>query len=220
MRQLRAPASNAGPTSVCCSGDTRTRSGASLPGTRRGRPSCEATVPEMRKAPGMENNVVYRVRMPMTSLLSPDAAVPAGCFALEFESGATACWPFSHGVLPAHKRSDSSAAVSYSGPSPTRLAWSSRPHAYLIQWPRCSPSLVAPPPLFPSRTWRTSSVRSRTVILVLATTEMLAMSSPSFDRRMHSPNIRPVPQGRPAGVAGGGLRVGAGHYLCPDSAPL
>ena len=71
----------------------------------------------------------------MTSLLSPGAAVPAGCFALEFESGATACWLFSHGVLSAHNRSDSSAPVSYSGPSPTRLAWSSRPHAYLIQWP-------------------------------------------------------------------------------------
>ena len=154
----------------------------------------------------------------MTSLLSPGAAVPAGCFALEFESGATACWLFSHGILPAHKRSDSSAPVSYGGPSPTRLAWYSRPHAYLILWPRCSPFLVAP--LFPSRTWRTSSVRSRTVILVLATTEMLAMSSPSFDRRTHSPNIRRVPQGRPAGGAGGGLRVRAGHYLCPDAAPL
>jgi hypothetical protein len=33
----------------------------------------------------------------MTSLLSPGAAVPAGCFALELESGATACWLFSHG---------------------------------------------------------------------------------------------------------------------------
>ena len=149
----------------------------------------------------------------MTSLLSPGAAVPAGCFAQEFESGVTACWLFSHGVLPAHKRSDSSAPVSYSGPSLTRLAWSSRPHAYLIQWPRCSPFLVAP--LFPSRTWRTSSVRSRMFILVLATTEMLAMSSPSFDRRMHSPNDRPVPSGFGEGISGnrpGILSTSACYY--------
>jgi len=58
MRQLRPPTSDAGPTSVCCSGGTRTSSGTSPPGTRRGRPSREATVPEMRKAPGMESNEI------------------------------------------------------------------------------------------------------------------------------------------------------------------
>src|SRR5262249_1711706 len=47
---------------------------------------------------GEQQGPVYRVRMPMTSLLSPGAAVSAGCFVLEFESGATPCWPFSHGV--------------------------------------------------------------------------------------------------------------------------